>query len=131
MISVLLYAMTSFLSLADKNKKTFQLWLQKYSMGSYFAALEEEGFDAVESLILLSEKDIDELCTAINMKRGHKIRFPVVIAEAREEASEKDNEKKIAKEQERREKEELEEERRREKEKQRRDEEDLEEHEVS
>ena len=58
-------------------------------MGSYYAALEEEGFDAVESLILLSDKDIDELCTAINMKRGHKIRFPVVIAEAREEASEK------------------------------------------
>ena len=71
-------------------------------MGSYYAALEEEGFDAVESLILLSENDIGELCTAINMKRGHKIRFPVIIAKAREEASEEQeiatNERKIAKE---------------------------------
>ena len=75
----------------------FQLWLEKYKMGSYYAALEEEGLDTVESLILLSEQEIDELCTRIKMKLGHKKRFPVVIAEAREAEEKK---KKVEKERE-------------------------------
>ena len=55
-------------------------------MGSYYTALEEEGYDAVGSLILLSAEEIDELCTVIKMKPGHKKRFPVVIAEVRKTA---------------------------------------------
>ena len=87
--SLIVYISSSFV-LSDED---FKLWLEKYKMGSYYAALEEEGYDAVESLILLSDEEIGELCTAIKMKPGHTKRFPVVIAEAREEEKKRRMEK--------------------------------------
>ena len=69
-------------------REEFLHWLKENNMASYFAALEEEGFDAIENLTLLSEDEISELATAIKMKFGHKRRFPVIIKKAREDLQE-------------------------------------------
>ena len=63
----------------------FVAWLTKINLLAYRPALEDQGFDAVESLVLLTDDEINELSSAVAMKFGHKKRFPVEIREAREE----------------------------------------------
>ena len=74
---------------ADKEDITanseFIAWLTKINLLAYRPALEDQGFDAVESLVLLTDDEINELSSAVAMKFGHKKRFPVEIREAREE----------------------------------------------
>ena len=41
--------------------------------------------DSKESLVLLTEEEINELSSTITMKAGHKKRFPIEIRKAREE----------------------------------------------
>ena len=50
-------------------------------------------YDDLESLILLSDVEVEELCTAIAMKPGHKKRFPSLLKREKEE----DDEQKLAK----------------------------------
>jgi hypothetical protein len=59
-------------------------WLKKHKLHTYKQALEQEGFEVLESLIGLSQEQVDALGTAIHMKMGHKMVFPVAIEEARE-----------------------------------------------
>jgi len=63
----------------------FAEWLKKHKLLSYQQALEEEGFEDLQSLVLLSPEQIEELSSAINMKMGHKLKFPVTIQDARED----------------------------------------------
>ena len=63
----------------------FVAWLTKINLLTYRPALEDQGFDAVESLVLLTDDEINELSSAVAMKFGHKKRFPVEIRKAREE----------------------------------------------
>jgi hypothetical protein len=63
----------------------FIAWLTKTKLLSYQQSLEDEGYDSKESLVLLTDDEIDELSSTIKMKAGHKKRFPVEIREAREE----------------------------------------------
>ena len=50
-------------------------------------------YDDLESLILLSDVEVEELCAAIAMKPGHKKRFPSLLKREKEE----DDEQKLAK----------------------------------
>ena len=51
----------------------------------YQQALEAEGYEDLESLTLMTEEEIAELSTAINMKAGHKKKFAAAILKARRE----------------------------------------------
>ena len=127
----------SFLIFCDPFVDEFLVWLKKHKLQAYCAPLEEvilistldlvltitlskEGFDDLQSLTLLTTEEIDELATAIGMKQGHKMKFPVLIQQAREQMEELEEERRREKEKQRREdtreEEELEEKRRREKE---------------
>jgi hypothetical protein len=48
------------------------------------------GYDLLESLILLSQEEIEELSVSIKMKPGHKRRFPVAVQKAREDMQEQE-----------------------------------------
>ena len=74
--------------------------MNKNKLMAYQQALEEEGFEDVESLTLLTSGEIEELSTAIKMKFGHKKKFPVAIQKAREELKEQDERSKRQKEEE-------------------------------
>ena len=50
------------------------------------------GYDLLESLILLSQEEIEELSVSIKMKPGHKRRFPAAVQKAREEAKREEEE---------------------------------------
>jgi hypothetical protein len=93
-------------------------WLKKHKLHTYKQALEDEGFEVLESLISLSKEQVDSLGTAIHMKMGHKMVFPLAIEEAREAAKEHKEEMKERKEQQKREKEKREREAKREEEEQ-------------
>jgi hypothetical protein len=69
----------------NSRKLEFIRWLEEYQFQPYQQLLEEEGFDDLESLTLLSQEEIQELSTAIHMKLGHKKKFPVAIQNGREE----------------------------------------------
>ena len=84
-------------------------WLKNNMLHSYQQALEEEGYEELESLTLLSEKEIDELSTSIKMKPGHRKKLPVAIKRAREEMQEREQERKREKAKQQREEEGLEE----------------------
>ena len=57
----------------------FIAWLTKINLLAYRPALEDQGFDSKESLVLLTDDEIDELSSAVGMKFGHKKRFPFSI----------------------------------------------------
>ena len=63
----------------------FVAWLKNNMLHSYQQSLEDEGFEELEALTLLSPEEIEELASAIKMKFGHKKKFPVAISKAREE----------------------------------------------
>jgi hypothetical protein len=48
----------------------FASWLTKHKLQSYQQALEDQGYDDLHALSLLSEEEIQELSTAVNMKPG-------------------------------------------------------------
>ena len=83
-------------------------WLKKHKLHTYKQALEDEGFEVLESLISLSEEEVDSLGTAMQMKMGHMKVFPLAIQKAREDIEEQEKQRK-------KEKEEQEEQRKREK----------------
>jgi hypothetical protein len=68
-------------------------WLKKYKLMPYHKALEDEGFEDVESLTILTGEEIEELSTAVKMKFGHKKKFPVAIHKAREELEKREKQK--------------------------------------
>ena len=66
----------------------FVAWLKKNMLHSYQQDLEEQGYEELESLVLLSEEEIEELSTSINMKpgnRNHKIimTLPLILKATR------------------------------------------------
>jgi hypothetical protein len=63
----------------------FTKWLRENMLHSYKQALEEQGFEELESLTLLTDVEIAELSSAINMKMGHAKKFPAAIDDARKE----------------------------------------------
>lgn len=76
-------------------------WLKNNKFMPYQQALEEEGYEELESLVLLSKEEIEDLSTAIKMRPGHKKKLPVAIQSAREELEElKAKRKKLKQEQE-------------------------------
>jgi hypothetical protein len=78
------------------------------------------GFEDLQSLVLLSDEQISDLSSAINMKLGHKLKFAVIIREAREEKEEQERKRKREKDERERTQRREEEERKREEEEQRR-----------
>jgi hypothetical protein len=66
----------------------FLEWLHRNMLSGYQQSLEDQGFEELESLTLLTDEEINELSTAISMKLGHKKKFPVAIQQAREELQE-------------------------------------------
>ena len=48
---------------------------------------QEEGYDDLESLTLLSAEEVDELCAEVKMKPGHRRKMPVIIERAKEEVA--------------------------------------------
>ena len=104
----------------DVDDDEFLDWLKKHKLLSYQKALEDEGFEMLESLITLTTEEVDSLATAIHMKMGHKKVFHMKIEQDRE----RHNKDKATRE---REEEEREEQRRREKTKREREEEEQEE----
>ena len=60
-------------------------WLKRNKLQAYQQALEDEGYEELESLVLLDEKEIEELSAAVEMKAGHRKKFPVAIQTARED----------------------------------------------
>jgi hypothetical protein len=73
-------------------------WLKRNKLQQYQKNLEEEGFEVLESLTLLSDEEVESLSTAMQMKLGHKKLFPVAIRKAREELKELEEKRKIEKE---------------------------------
>jgi hypothetical protein len=104
-------------------KQEFEKWLKANNLHSYQAALEEQGYEDLISIVLLSEEEIEELATAISMRPGHRKKLPIVIKE-QEEKHKREKEQERAKRE--REEEEQQEKYKREKEQHRR-EKDLEE----
>jgi hypothetical protein len=51
----------------------------------YAEILVSLGYEDLESVVIMSEEEIDELSTSINMRPGHKRKFPVAIMKAKEE----------------------------------------------
>jgi hypothetical protein len=74
--------------------------------------------------VLLSDEQIDELSSAIQMKLGHKLKFPVIIQKARQEMQKQEEQRKREEEEQEEQKEEQESKRRREKEQRKREEEE-------
>ena len=93
-------------STAANVDEEFIAWLTKTKLLSYQQSLEDEGYDSKESLVLLTDDEIDELSSTIMMKAGHKKRFPVEIRKAREEIQLKNQEKQLEQDLQRRRKEE-------------------------
>ena len=60
-------------------------WLKRNKLISYQQPLEDEGYEELESLTLLTPEQIEELSVTIQMRPGHKVKFPVAIQKAREE----------------------------------------------
>ena len=56
--------------MADASTTPFELWCKDNKLLQYLPQLEEEGYDDLVSLILLSDAEVEELCTAISMKPG-------------------------------------------------------------
>ena len=67
-------------------------WLKKHKLHTYKQALEDEGFEVLESLISLSKEEVDSLGTAIQMKMGHLKVFPLAIKKTREGIKRKEEE---------------------------------------
>jgi hypothetical protein len=72
----------------DAYDDDFLNWLKKHKLQAYFSAFEDEGYDDLASLALLSEEEVEEFATSIDMKKGHKKKLPVVIQELREDMQE-------------------------------------------
>ena len=54
-------------------------WLEANYLQSYLEALKQEGYDDLLSLSMLPEDEVDELCTALKMKPGHKRKMPALV----------------------------------------------------
>ena len=48
----------------------FSSWLKQHNLQSYEARLEEEGYDAVEVLCLLTDEQLEDLVATLSMKPG-------------------------------------------------------------
>ena len=68
-------------------------WLKKNKLTSYQQALEDEGYEELESLTLLTPEQIEELSVTIHMRPGHKVKFPVAIQAARDELQKRKKQK--------------------------------------
>jgi hypothetical protein len=62
----------------------FVEWLKRNKLQSYQQALEELGYEELESVVLLNTEEVEALSSAIQMKAGHRKKFPVAIQNARE-----------------------------------------------
>jgi hypothetical protein len=73
---------------ANTREIEFLEWLKELKFLPYQQALEDEGYEELESLTLLTPEQIEELSVTIQMRPGHKVKFPVAIHKAREELQE-------------------------------------------
>ena len=85
----------------DVDDDEFLDWLKKHKLLSYQKALEDEGFEMLESLITLTTEEVDSLATAIHMKMGHKKVFHMKIEQAKasceREEEEQEEQRKVEK----------------------------------
>ena len=56
-------------------------WLHDGGLGTYADTFESEGYDELELLLGLTESDIDELCAAVGMRAGHRLKLRKRLAE--------------------------------------------------
>ena len=80
----------------------FVEWLKHNKLQAYQQALEDEGFEELESLALLNDEQLEDLSSAIQMKLGHKLKFHKVLKKAREKMNEQEAKQKTEKEERRR-----------------------------
>ena len=85
-------------SVAGSPHDKFITWLKTNNLQSYQKALEEEGYDDLATLSVMTQEEIDELSTSIGMKPGHRRKLPLLIKKAREEEEEQDEKQKVDKE---------------------------------
>ena len=62
-------------------RKEFARWLKKNNLQTYRESLEEEGYDDLMSLSMIPSCEVDELCTTLKMKPGHKRKMAALMAE--------------------------------------------------
>lgn len=62
----------------------FVEWLKRNKLQSYQQALEELGYEELESVVVLNTEEVEALSSVIQMKAGHRKKFPVAIQHARE-----------------------------------------------
>jgi hypothetical protein len=78
---------------ANTREIEFLDWLKELKFLPYQQALEDEGYEDLESLALLTKEQIEELSATIKMRPGHKFKFPVAIQTAREELEKRKKQK--------------------------------------
>ena len=64
----------------------FVRWLKTNKLESYQAALEAEGYDGLDVLFTLSAEQLQQLAAKVDMKEGHRIRLPLAVRRAKEQA---------------------------------------------
>jgi hypothetical protein len=74
----------------DNNADSFSQWLTDNKYESYRLALEEEGYDDLEALTMLTDDGLLKLAERANMKAGHKLKFPRAVQKARLKLQEED-----------------------------------------
>ena len=48
------------------------IWLEENNLEVYLEGLQQEGYDDLEVLTALTDEELEDLATALNMKKGHR-----------------------------------------------------------
>ena len=59
--------------MSEGGDNDFTAWLQSNKLAQYQAALEEQGYEDLYCLTLLSESELADLAETVDMKPGHKV----------------------------------------------------------
>ena len=60
----------------------FGRWLEDNRLQGYLVGLEDEGYDDLEVLTLLSNQELNKLAKRLNMKPGHQIKLTAAVERA-------------------------------------------------
>ena len=64
----------------------FTTWLEENKLSEYLDAFQAEGYDDLEVLIELTDEEIVELMNQLNIKKGHRVKLPLILKKAKQVA---------------------------------------------
>ena len=70
----------------------FGRWLEDNKLQGYLVGLEDEGYDDLEVLTLLSNQELNKLAKRLDMKPGHQIKLTAAVQRARKQAEDAEEE---------------------------------------